>query len=105
MSVRDAKFIDIPRLAQLMEQAHKRSIYAKTATFDLVEAKRLAAQAIQRHGHTNNGGSLVLVSEQNGIVEGFMIGMLDNVYPCLAELMATDLLFIFSDHANPHDAS
>lgn len=87
-----------------MIESHQRSIYAETATFDKDEAKQMLARALQRHGHTNNGGSLVLVSEKGGVVEGFIIGVLDSVYPCLKELRVTDLLFIQSERAEPKDA-
>lgn len=104
MSVRAAKFMDIPQMVLLLEEGYRRSIYADKATFDLLEAKRLLATAMQRHGHTNLGGSLVLVSERSGIVDGLIIGVLDNVYPCLKELVATDLLFFQSEDADPRDA-
>lgn len=104
MPVRDAKFVDIPQVVRLLEESHKRSIYAEVATFDPEFAKQMLARALQRHGHQNNGGSLVLVSETDGKVQGFLIGILDNVYPCLNELMATDLLFIQSEDADARDA-
>lgn len=104
MTVRDANFVDIPRIAELMALSHKRSIYAETATLDPIEAKQFAARALQRHGHQNNGGSLVLVSETGGELRGFMIGVLDSVYPCLKELMATDLLFVMNEDAEARDA-
>jgi hypothetical protein len=104
MSVRDAKFVDIPRIVEILEDAHRRSIYADTATFDPLEAKRLLATALQRHGHMNLGGSLVLVSERVDGVNGVLLGVLDNVYPCIKELVATDLLFIQEHEADPRDA-
>lgn len=104
MAVRDARFVDTPRIAELIGEAHEKSIYAEVATFDLVEAKQLIARSLQRHGHMNYGGSLVLVSENGGTVEGFLLGIIDKVYPTLKELMATDLLFIVSKRADAHDA-
>jgi hypothetical protein len=103
MAVRAAKFVDIPQMAALLEDGYQRSIYAGKATFDPIEAKQLVARALPRHGHTNLGGSLVIVSETAGMVDGLLIGILDNVYPCLKELVATDLLFIQAEHANPRD--
>lgn len=103
MTVRPAKFVDIPFMALLLEDSFYRSIYADKATFDILEAKQLIVRAINRHGHTNYGGSLVLVSETAGTVDGLLIGILDNVYPCLKELVATDLLFVQAEHANPRD--
>ncbi len=103
MTVRAAKFVDIPQMVLLLEEGYRRSIYAGKATFDDQEANQLIRRALPRHGHTNNGGSMVMVSESNGMVDGLMIGLLDNVYPCLKELVATDLLFIQAEHANPRD--
>lgn len=105
MTVRPAKFVDVPGIIRVYEDGFQRSIYADRATFDASEAKKIIAQAIHRHGHTTNGGTLVLVSENEGQVEGFIVGLLDSVYPGLKELMATDLLFIMSTKANPRDAS
>lgn len=105
MSVRDAKFVDVPAMVRVLEDAYHRSIYAGKATFDPDGAKRLFAQAVQRHGHTNCGGSLVQVSEKDGEIEGFLIGVLDIVYPGLLEFMATDLLFYMTERADPRDAS
>lgn len=104
MAIRDARFVDVPAIAAIMEAAHQRSIYADTATFELLSAKRLVMSALHRHGQDNLGGSLVLVSETDGVIEGFVIGVLDNVYPCLRELVATDLLFIMTENASAHDA-
>lgn len=105
MTVREAKFVDIPDIVKVMERAHQRSIYAETATFDEQEAKQMLARALQRHGHKNLGGSLVLVSQVNGEIRGFMLSVLDSVYPCLKELVATDLLFIIEKGAGPYDAA
>lgn len=105
MAVRDAKFVDIPHIARVFEDGFQRSIYADATTYDLVEFKQMMARALQRHGHQNNGGSLVMVSERDGQVEGFLIGILDSVYPCLKALMATDLLFIMSENADGRDAA
>lgn len=104
MAVRAAKFADIPAIVEIYRQGHGRSIYAGKTTFDVQEAKQMMVRSIQRHGHENNGGTLVLVSETDGMVKGFIIGMLDNVYPCVKELMATDLLFIMGEDADASDA-
>lgn len=103
MTVRRAAFQDIPRIVEIMQDAHRRSVYSETTTFDVTESKRLLAESIQRHGHDNVGGTLVMVSEYQGDVRGFCVGILDHVYPGLRELMATDLLFIMGPKA-PLDA-
>ena len=105
MAVRDAKFADVPRLAELKEEAKQRSIYANCSVMDPDEVKQFFTKAIQRHGHTNNGGTLVLVAEKEGVVEGYIVGLLDSVYPCIKEMWATDLEFYVSDRADALDAS
>lgn len=103
MSVRDAKFVDIPAIVELMAEAHARSRYAGYTTFDEIEAKQLLLRCIQRHRHKNYLGSLVLVSHRGEDVTGFMVGILDQVYPALKELKATDLLIYLRDGADPRD--
>ncbi len=104
MSVRAAQFVDIPRIVEIMADAHQRSRDAESTTFDEIEAKQLLVRSIQRHGQTNYMGSLVLVAERDRIVRGFVIGILDLVYPCLKELKVTDLLFIIGKGSAPGDA-
>jgi len=103
MTVRAAKFADIPRLAEIMASAHQRSRYVDNCTFDEIEAKQLLVRCIQRHGQMNYMGSLVLVSERNDNVDGFIVGILDQVYPALSELKATDLLIVHEEGADPRD--
>ena len=102
--IRPAKFSDIPGVIEVMQDAHRRSVYADSAEFDREDAKQLMARSIQRHGHKNMGGTLVMVSEVNGNIEGFMVAMLDQVYPCLKQMVATDLLFILTEKADSRDA-
>ena len=105
MSVRIAKFADIPDIVGVMIDGWKRSRYRDDTTFDEIEAKQLLVRCIQRHGQQNYMGSLVLVSQnKSGELKGFIIGILDQVYPCLKELKVTDLVFIFKHGADPRDA-
>lgn len=104
MTVRAANFMDIPSIVAIMADGHARSRDADRTTFDEVEAKQLLLRSIQRHGQNNYMGSMVLISETDGVVKGFIVGILDQVYPCLKELKVTDLLFIFSEGADPRDA-
>lgn len=104
MTVRAARFVDIPAMIQVLGDAYARSIYAGKTTFDGEGTRQILARALHRHGHQNNGGSLIMVSEKDEQVEGLMIGILDQVYPVLKDLMVTDLLFVFSERADPRDA-
>jgi len=87
----------------IMERAQQRSRYADVTTFDEVEAKQLLVRSIQRHGHQNYMGSMVLVSETKDEIRGFIVGILDQVYPAVKELRVTDLLILFEDGADPRD--
>jgi len=104
MTIRAAKFGDIPALAALMCEMHARSCYAGRAELDLKATKGLFFNAIQRHGGSVAGSTLANVAERDGTVEGFLIGVLDNCYHVLVELMATDLFTYVSERGDPRDA-
>ena len=57
----------------------------------------------QRHGALSDGGTLVLVSECEGVIKGFVIGILDRVYHIGTKLMATDLFTFNSPDGDPRD--
>lgn len=103
--IRPAKFADVPRIAELLEEAYGGSIYADRAAFDVKTAKALLVQALHRHGHKTAGGSLVMVGEKGGVVEGFIVGAVERVYHVLDRFMATDMWFVCSKRADPRDAS
>ena len=103
--IRPAKFGDIPRLAELLEQAHRRSKYANRTTVNIKEIKSLMMNAIQRHGLVSVGGSCVFVSEPNDMVDGFIAGMLDRVYHIGDKLSASDFFFYVAPDGSWDSAS
>lgn len=103
MTVRTAKFGDIPAIYALMVEAHARSIYAGRDEIDQRHAKGLLMNAIQRVGARHEGAMLVLVSEHDGAVTGFMVGLLDRLYQLGTKLFATDLFFYHTPGGNPVD--
>jgi len=105
MTVRAANFEDIKQVEALMRDAYERSIYFEKATYDEIAAKQLCVQMVQRHGHGNYGGTLFMVSETDGKVLGFFMGVFVEPYPGLKELRATDVLFYFTYGARPRDAA
>jgi hypothetical protein len=70
---------------------HMASKYRDSDAVDTEYAHRLVAQCVQRHGHTTDGGSWVMVCEKDDTVEGFIIGLLDRVYHIGKRLCAYDL--------------
>lgn len=103
MSVRAANFSDIPQIVEIMRRGHARSRYAELAEFDSDEAKQLLVRSIQRHGHMNYMGTMVLVSESRDKLRGFIVGIIDQVYPAMTGFKITDLLILFEDGADPRD--
>lgn len=104
MTVRPAKFGDIPRLVVLLKQAHGRSIYARVGNIDEKAAKALLMQSIQRQGLLAAGGTFAAVAEKHAVVEGFLVGIIDRGYHIGDRLMATDMFFYLSEWADPRDA-
>ena len=90
---RTAKFGDIPRIAELLEQGAQRSKYRGRASFDVTVAKALLVNAIQRHGAVGVGGTCVFVTEHDGMIDGVIVGVLDRVYHVFDKLSAADLVF------------
>jgi len=105
MSVRRGKFTEIPRIAALLVEAHKLSRYEGTEVkVDVKYLKGLLMNAMQRHGGKNDGSTLVMVSEREGIVEGVIVGIVTRIQDMSDSLMVTDLFFYQSKRANPADA-
>lgn len=104
MTIRAAKFGDIPRLAELMEEAFRASIYADRGNIDERVCKGLFMNSMQKHGGQYAGSTLVNVCEKNGVVEGFLLGAFDRVYHVGDKLMASDVFFHLSPRADPRDA-
>lgn len=104
MTVRPARFGDIPILTELLEQAYRRSKYRDRTPVSIKEAKALLVQAIQRHGLAAAGGACVFVSEHDGAVDGFISGLLDRVYHIGEKLSATDFFFYVAPDGSPASA-
>lgn len=99
--MRAARSTDAFALAGLLEQQFTRSRYAGTAVqFDAPYVRKLIAQAIQRHGHTTDGGSLVNVIEQDGgSIAAFCVGVLSRAYHVGNLLAAQDLFLVAAPDA------
>lgn len=104
MITRRAQFADIPRLVELMQEAHGRSKYAERCRVDVDEVKQLFIGALQRDSVRGPGGSCVYVVQADGVVEGVILGMTERIYHFGDKLMATDVLFYVSERAGPRSA-
>lgn len=88
--VRPAQYRDIPRLTELMLEAHAGSKYAGYKP----NPKKFKGICMEM---MRSGKGCAFVSEVRGVVEGFLIGMTDDLYHILNEQYATDLFFYVSE--------
>lgn len=103
MTVRPALGADVFAIAGLIEELYQASPYVGIDEVDAKLARSTVMQCIQRDGLKSAGGSLVLVSEVDGKIRGFIIGLLDRVYHVGTKLMATDLFFYNAPDGHPKD--
>lgn len=102
--IRTARFGDIPAIYEIIFEAHKRSRYAELGRVDERRCKALIVQSIQRHGGTSDGATFVAVADNDGLVEGFIIAVLQPLYLVLDVLEATDLFWITKPGAHATSA-
>jgi hypothetical protein len=103
--IRVAKFGDIPGIVSVMRDAFERSGYAAICSFDEAEAKNVALHAMKRHGSHHEGSTFVAVAvTDDGVIEGYIIGVLQRFYEFTDALEATDLHWICTERVNPRDA-
>lgn len=101
--IRPAKFVDVPRIVELLVEMQQSGRYREIDEVDERAAHQLVAQAIQRHGGIHYGGAHVMVAEKNEIVEGFIIGMLDRIYHIGTRLAANDVFLYVSPRGRAVD--
>ena len=105
MTVRRAKFTAIPRITDLLVEAHGRSRLADTdCKVDVKYTKAMLMRLMQRHGGKTEGSTLILVSERDGVVEGVIAGITMRVQEFCDKLAVTDLFFYQSQMASAPDA-
>lgn len=91
--IRPAKFADIPEIVDLAQAMWARSVYAGTGVeIDVPTFKKLAVNAIGRHGRIGVNGMAVFVAVHEGRIVGVIVGILDRIYGVATRLQATDLL-------------
>ena len=105
MSVRDAKFQDVPAMVDLLQMQFRKSHYFRdgTVNVDEAETKRLLVTGIQRHGGRFGGNTFIQVAETDGMVTGLILGTLARVYSIGDKLMATDLFWTANGNVDPRD--
>lgn len=102
MTMRPARMIEAFTLVELLKEQHARSRYVGVTDIDATFARRLLSQAIQRHGGTNDGGTLVnVIEDSEGGIVAFMVGVLSRVYHIGTALCAQDMFLVAGEGAPP----
>ena len=99
--IRPGKMADIVRIRELFIEMHAASKYAGVVEIDLMTLQKALMTFMMRNGHTNDGGCIVTVSEDDGVVEGFMVGMLDRIYHIGDKFSANDIYLYASPRCSP----
>lgn len=89
--LRAARTTDVFAITEILVAQQARSRYAGLVEVDEPYTRKMLAQAIQRHGGTNDGATLVNVLEHDGKVVAFMMGVLQRVYNIGTMLEAYDV--------------
>ena len=98
--IRPAKFVDTPRLVQMLVELQPRTRFAHVPV-DEAYAKAVIGPLIGRNGNTTVGGTLVQVWEEESRVRGFIAGFLDRVYGIGRRLWASDQFLVVEPDADP----
>ena len=97
--IRPATLSDLPRLFELILKMHAGSKYAeREIDVDPVVAKSILRDGVMRNGGLHDGSTLLNVIERDGLIEGFMLGLLQRVYSIGNRLEAVDFWLYCTPH-------
>lgn len=99
--IRPGKAADAFGIVDVLQERHAETRYAVDVPIDPQAARKLFAQAAQRHGGQHEGSTFLMVSEANGEIEAFMLGQLSRVYMIGEKLCASDCFLIGRKRARP----
>jgi hypothetical protein len=102
MNIRPARSFDALAIVDIMCARLPDSRYAHVAEIDVQLARRIFAQAAQRHGGTNDGAMFLMVAvDETDAVEAFILGSIGRLYGICKELVASDDLLLGREDCNP----
>lgn len=95
---------DIPRICEILEEMHGKTAYAEAGyNIDKDRMKSVLMMAIQSHMFKPFGEYFAEVSENKGVVEGFIIGASVPVYLIGEKHQVSDLFWIATDNVKPNE--
>lgn len=102
--IRHASFTDIPALVEVFKDGHRRSRFAQFG-MDLVELKKMLTGALARRESRGPGGACLFLAAHDGILTGFIFGLLERCYHVGVPLMAGDVYLYVTEAGKPEDAA
>lgn len=91
MILRAGRAIDAPRVAELLAERLPDTCYAGRDEVDVTVARRLFAQAAQRHAGVHDGSTFFMVAvDDDDAIAAFMLGSLGRTYGVGRKLCAQD---------------
>lgn len=93
MIVRHAKSADAMQLADIVLERAPDTRFAHIPV-DRVRTSRMFAQAAQRSGGTHEGAAFLMVAEEDGQIQAFMLGTLSRIYMVFDGLAAQDVMLL-----------
>lgn len=102
--IRPAKFEDIKRVVELLQLLHSRSIYASLGTVSAPAARALVEEMGARMEAKGEARTLFMVATNKGVVQGFLIAVLQPVYHIADRIEGTDVFTVMNEGgADPSD--
>lgn len=101
--IRRAKFVDLKQMLLLAIEAHKVSRYSNF-NMDLEAAERVARQCLMAPEKPSIGSVVCFVSEEDGLIDGILLGSVSRLYETLDITVVQDFLFFVAEYAGPRVA-
>lgn len=99
--IRPARTTDVFAIADILCERAKDSRFHGITAPEPKLARQMFAQAVQRHGGTNEGATFLMVNETEGEIDAFMFGALNRIYMVGDMLGATDVFLLGAKDCDP----
>lgn len=98
---RPAAFADVPRLVELFHEMHAASKYAGRSALSEKAVNNMLMGMIAQQNQRGPQGTYFHVALQDGVIVGFMVGLLDRIKHVLNKLVAGDAYLYVRPGSSP----
>ncbi|UWQ30267.1 hypothetical protein [Leisingera sp. M523] len=103
VTIRAARFADIPEITRLCRLALEKSHYCPRFGLDKDALKRVALECIGQHSNKPGSGRIV-VADNGDQLEALFVGFVRPLYECLSALIASNLIWYAQPGASARSA-